>query len=717
MHFNLNVVEPAPFEDAQDLNDIHLLDHNFSAQVGSVGAYFSDTDLFSNANDDTTKCTNIISSTVLHWSFGFSTEHVSNILRSIPTSLKHKLNTICASLERVSHSLDLNQIHNERCTGEYANQNTEETILSSNEEHRMIEEEKNDSCAIMRMSVEEGLFFNSKLIDIWGLNWAAYHTRIFGRGTAFPFQIIDYLCLIVHDIENLHNETTIRYCRVMSLNITPPGAHLVCLLTRRKFESNGALAQVQPPLPSGLGHCVFAMPQVESIARWRSNTVSAAAAELIAASYRKLMSMPPQVTHLLRPISPSEYDAAVRASPAQCPLLAAGDPRSGHQLLADAAADARQNPSAAWRTERGARCLDALAARLGKWLPAARPAVSGGDPKPHAPGDGPAPLFGWQPSLFQAGARPECDVEAFVRSVLRAEPLAADGGEEGAAGHSRKGGASRGQAPRRRRPPPPPPADAAQPPLKHARHASRRPSAATPPRRGRPPAAIPPAVASTDGEISPLHALAALATRSIATPAAVAVRHDSYAFALAGQEHAAAGLVAAAAAAGGEAQRGATALPWRRLISRATAAASAAAAAMAALKAASARRRAAAAEAAAAAASVVAPQRAVSARHSPAAARARIQAAPAAAAAASAAAAAAPLPAAAANIPLATLSVDVDAGCRVSSGCGGGPQTAENDSDHHRPAAEDSASTAAAAAWGVWGADRSVTWAATRLVV
>ncbi len=79
------------------------------------------------------------------------------------------------------------------------------------------------------------------------------------------------------------------------------------------------------------------------------------------------------MTHILRPISASEYDAAVRAAPDHCPLFAAGDRRSGQQLLADAAADARQDPRAAWRTGRGARCLDALVARL---QASARPAAA-----------------------------------------------------------------------------------------------------------------------------------------------------------------------------------------------------------------------------------------------------------------------------------------------------------------------------------------------------
>ncbi len=47
-----------------------------------------------------------------------------------------------------------------------------------------------------------------------------------------------------------------------------------------------------------------------------------------------------QVTTAVREITPAEYDAAMRAYPAACPLLAvAGDRRSGAALLASLAAD------------------------------------------------------------------------------------------------------------------------------------------------------------------------------------------------------------------------------------------------------------------------------------------------------------------------------------------------------------------------------------------
>ena len=91
---------------------------------------------------------------------------------------------------------------------------------------------------------------------------------------------------------------------------------------------------------------------------------------------RRLTLPPPilQVTTAVREIAPAEYDAALRAAPAACPLLAvAGDGRSGAELLAGLDADRRHAPlalrSAAWAAQ-----LERLAADLRPKL--ARPAAA-----------------------------------------------------------------------------------------------------------------------------------------------------------------------------------------------------------------------------------------------------------------------------------------------------------------------------------------------------
>ncbi len=67
----------------------------------------------------------------------------------------------------------------------------------------------------------------------------------------------------------------------------------------------------------------------------------------------------------MREISPAEYDAALRAVPAACPLLTvAGDGRSGAELLAGLDADRRHGAralgSAGWAAQ-----LDRLAIDIG----------------------------------------------------------------------------------------------------------------------------------------------------------------------------------------------------------------------------------------------------------------------------------------------------------------------------------------------------------------
>jgi hypothetical protein len=238
-HFNLVDLEPASYEDAHYLIGSLLLDqcispyteHNFD-----LPCHLSDD--ITSSRDDSSAMNWPKSTAILNWSFGFSTDYVSNMLQRIPVNLKHKLNGMCVEIEART-KLDA-------CT---RNQNDDIKNYSGRcptENYMLTNDETNDQLAFLKMSIDKGLSFNSKLADIWSLDWADRQTKIFGHGTAFPFHIVDYLCIIVHDIDSLFQDVTIRYCRVMSPNAAPPSAQLVCMLTRRKFESSGALAQVHP---------------------------------------------------------------------------------------------------------------------------------------------------------------------------------------------------------------------------------------------------------------------------------------------------------------------------------------------------------------------------------------------------------------------------------------------------------------------------------------
>jgi hypothetical protein len=233
--------EPTAFDDEH--GSIGIFQHDEIIPLGAVNAY-TDANIPSHLGDYPT--TTPKSSTILRWSFGFSTEYVSNMLRSIPTSLKSKLNAICVTLDTVPRNSEVwerNQKHKKQCTEQIAIPNVDNAIVWRNVQCRMVDDK--DRCAMLRISFE-GLFFNSKLSDILALDAVALDAKSFSSGTAFPFHIIDYLCIIVHDIEHSFDEATIRYCRVISPNIAQRSAQLVCMITRREFDSSGALSQVHP---------------------------------------------------------------------------------------------------------------------------------------------------------------------------------------------------------------------------------------------------------------------------------------------------------------------------------------------------------------------------------------------------------------------------------------------------------------------------------------
>ena len=68
-----------------------------------------------------------------------------------------------------------------------------------------------------------------------------------------------------------------------------------------------------------------------------------------------------------RVITPEEYDAAVHSTPHLCPLLLAGDWRTGRQLLADAPADSEETMASLVASRRGARQLASLASAVEGW--------------------------------------------------------------------------------------------------------------------------------------------------------------------------------------------------------------------------------------------------------------------------------------------------------------------------------------------------------------
>ena len=74
-----------------------------------------------------------------------------------------------------------------------------------------------------------------------------------------------------------------------------------------------------------------------------------------------------QLRYYARVITPEEYDAAVHSTPHLCPLLLAGDWRTGRQLLADAPADSEETMASLVASRRGARQLASLASAVEGW--------------------------------------------------------------------------------------------------------------------------------------------------------------------------------------------------------------------------------------------------------------------------------------------------------------------------------------------------------------
>ena len=68
-----------------------------------------------------------------------------------------------------------------------------------------------------------------------------------------------------------------------------------------------------------------------------------------------------------RVISPEEYDWATEHKPHLCPLVFAGDRRTGLQLLRDAAAESAQSMESLACSPGGQAKLDTLAASVESW--------------------------------------------------------------------------------------------------------------------------------------------------------------------------------------------------------------------------------------------------------------------------------------------------------------------------------------------------------------
>ena len=128
----------------------------------------------------------------------------------------------------------------------------ESVDLQTNAEYRTLSEAFADSeCAdssgylcvsiSSRQSDHRRVAVNSKLAEIFGVDRKSLLRMFHSDATKLPFAPVDFLCLVVHDIENMEEDETLRYIRII-----PPaaGARLVRIHSRKSYNMVGELHKV-----------------------------------------------------------------------------------------------------------------------------------------------------------------------------------------------------------------------------------------------------------------------------------------------------------------------------------------------------------------------------------------------------------------------------------------------------------------------------------------
>jgi hypothetical protein len=186
--------------------------------------------------------TKLRGSGITYSSFGFSSEHICAVIRSVPRTLNQELQLIVMAQETILGSFSNSH---DRDTGFAIELAPIDSIFSEIEQKHLMEHIGHNGYGVLRISVDQDLFINSTLMDMWGLDKATVPTHTFSFSAAFPFDTIDYLSILVHDVENASKDDNIRYCRVLSPHSKPWGALLVYMLTRKRQNSRGELIQVR----------------------------------------------------------------------------------------------------------------------------------------------------------------------------------------------------------------------------------------------------------------------------------------------------------------------------------------------------------------------------------------------------------------------------------------------------------------------------------------
>jgi hypothetical protein len=89
---------------------------------------------------------------------------------------------------------------------------------------------------------QKQIIFDSHLSELFSLDEAAIHEILDFPTAKFLFDAIDFVSMIVHELENLGEHETIQYLRII-----PPFSEpkLVSIHTRKYFEESGKLREVK----------------------------------------------------------------------------------------------------------------------------------------------------------------------------------------------------------------------------------------------------------------------------------------------------------------------------------------------------------------------------------------------------------------------------------------------------------------------------------------
>ena len=185
----------------------------------------------------------ILSSLARHWSFGFDPRSVETELMEAPGVLKDVVHPVLKALhmginERLTSRRSIELV--ERSFG------NEPQYISDNVDPNYVQPTGNDmpDCGYLRLSIDSTArpIFNSMFASIVGLEASELEHNMSNPESALPFLPVDFLCMVVHDIEHFTADQTHVYTRILSS--CRLRTILVSILTRKDYSPLGEVKRV-----------------------------------------------------------------------------------------------------------------------------------------------------------------------------------------------------------------------------------------------------------------------------------------------------------------------------------------------------------------------------------------------------------------------------------------------------------------------------------------